>query len=297
MKRSLIGAVVVLILALIGCSARYPFRAQQEFSHEVAWNDYEKLIVRSTNGAIDAAVEPRADLHISGAKSIKGPTMQEAEQTLEQIEIVFQPSEDEPGEFLILVRVPETLRDRSAGVNLVVRIPASCAAVLETDNGQVTLRGLRHDGRIVTRNGAITVDDVEGEVYAETSNGLIAARNVRGACTFRSSNGAIEALDIAGSVEARTTNGAILLRAAPPADGSVVLATSNGAIDAVLPRTMQAAIDLQTSVGGVQFDAPEGLSLEEVSASGTHYRAILNGGGGRIEARTSIGLVQVRLVE
>ncbi|MBI4600366.1 MAG: DUF4097 family beta strand repeat protein [Planctomycetes bacterium] len=118
---------------------------------------------------------------------------------------------------------------------------------------------------------------MQGDVRAETWNGRIAAR------------------DLDGKVDLETRNGSIRLSAvglsSPP---SVRAVTRNGSVSLELPSAVSARLSLATRNGRVRKVLEAG-HVEDLEASRSRVRAVLNGGAGEIAAETSNGDVDLRL--
>jgi len=126
-----------------------------------------------------------------------------------------------------------------------------------------------------TANGAITVENVGGQVSMKSENGAITATNLKGAFSLSSTNGSINAdcTDLAGEGSLHTTNGSITL---------------------ALPRTADALIDADTTVGRINSNLPAnkinkgvvGETLEAKLGAGSHHlEAKTTNGSIRLEAR------------
>jgi DUF4097 and DUF4098 domain-containing protein YvlB len=114
------------------------------------------------------------------------------------------------------------------------------------------------------------VDHVDGNVVAHTSNRLI------------------RVIDVAGDVQAETSDADIALRLAPPEDGLVSAKTGDGDISLNIARTTAASLNLMADEGAVSANL-SGFEVSNITTASGLLRGVLNGGGGRIEARTTDG--------
>jgi DUF4097 and DUF4098 domain-containing protein YvlB len=143
----------------------------------------------------------------------------------------------------------------------------------------------------------VQAERIDGAAEAQTSNGNIVLREIDGACTAKTANGAIEIRGARGAgIDARTTNGQIDVQAAPSAKATITLSASTGAIQAVLPASLAADLDAHTSLGAVKVDFGT-ATVEGVQRKLDRVRAKLNGGGGKIEASSSMGSVTLKFAE
>ena len=289
--------VVATMAAVAGCSAT-PFRASERFVLDVPGGGYERVVVRTVNGNVGLFCEARDDIRINAVKRSRGVTLAEAEETLDQLTIFAAADENDPTTFRIELDVPPELKRLSPGADFEIYVPDSCAAEIVTDNGYVRVRGVEGLAQLCSSNGRIIAEDVEGRVDAHTSNGRIAVNSLIGDCRLDTSNGEITVREAQGSVEATTSNGSIFVEATPTADGKVVLLTSNGSIRVIVPEDLPADLHLDSSNGRVRARLRD-ASWNTTSHSNSttwgvrfeHVDTSINGGGCRIDAKTSNGSV------
>jgi Putative adhesin len=125
--------------------------------------------------------------------------------------------------------------------------------------------------RVNTRNGEVRVAGVSGAVKIESTNGNIVGEN------------------LGGLVQAATTNGNVKVQVTGIHPDGVRLETTNGEIELRVPADSKATISARWSHGDFRADGikPEG---EKASRS---YEGKLNGGGGRVDLRTTNGLIRI----
>lgn len=281
----------LVVLGLAGCSA--PLRVTEEFALHAPWQDYEQISIQTRNGALHLEAGRGTDIAIDGKKYVQVWSLVDGDETLARLEVVAQPSPENPHEFVIRLDVPEDLKQRSAGAAFHVTLPQAVAARLRTSNGSVHAKGLQGEVVLKSSNGKIVAEDIDGDLHADTSNGGVIVRNLVGACDVESSNGsiAIEA-QRGGAVSASTSNGSIRAAVNPNPGDALTLRSSNGNIVVSVPPTLAADLDLQTSNGRVHTELGDAV-LRHVNAGRNWFRAEVNGGGGDIVAVTSNGSVTV----
>jgi DUF4097 and DUF4098 domain-containing protein YvlB len=295
--------------ALAGCSGTL-VRVSQDVSIDSPWNDYELVVIRTVNGAVELTTAADVQgVRVRGQKSAGGLTAEEARRNLEQVEVAVGPDESNPKSLLVELRFPEELRTKNVAAGLHVTVPEAVAADVTTGNGSILVRGMRDMVVLRTSNGRITVDSVDGtvdahtsngrieasaiagEFRARTSNGAIVARQIGGDCRAETSNGPVEALGVAGNVAATTSNGRVVVDATPAEQGTVEVKASNGSIELTLPRMLKGRLLLRTSNGSVRTSTAD-MSLSQPQSSRGHFEALMNGGGeGRVLASTSNGSI------
>ena len=307
-RNVVISGLALLALSSAGCSQA--FKATREFSLSAAWDDYERIVVRSRNGNVSLMPGEGDEITISGVKRARGATPKQADEHLEHVEIAAGRDPANPSTFLIELRYPRALRRYSVGANFDIRIPQSCAADIDTSNGRIVVRDLQDRVDLESSNGSIFVEDIDGPVDARTSNGRIRAERIKGDltaessngsifassvtgdCSFITSNGRIELERIEGNVSAITSNGTIRMEAVPPTDGRVVMRTSNGDIHVTLPAELAARVKLRTTNGRIHTDFAD-ATIQKLSFGRNWFECALNGGeAGLVSARTSNGSIR-----
>jgi hypothetical protein len=291
MKRWTRALFILPLLALTACNPT--IRATREVSLNSDWNDYQRVHVRVQNGGVELLRDDVQGIEITGEKYASGYTIEEAESNVEQIEVSVGADHGDDTTFLVELNYPLALRGKSAGADLVIRIPKSCPANVRTSNGRIIITGMTGTVEARSSNGSIRIADVDGNVEARTSNGRMRVINVTGDVDVRTSNGAVFADDIAGCCRIDTSNGAIECDVHPGADGYVDLETSNGSIELEIPADLAASLRLSTSNGRVRTRLGDAV-LQNVDADRKTFYADMNGGGCRVEARTSNGSINAR---
>ena len=127
-------------------------------------------------------------------------------------------------------------------------------------------------------------------VHVTNTNGQVAATALGGKLDVRTSNGGIVARDVSGAIEAQTTNGNVNVDVASLAN-PVSLKTTNGAMTLTLPDDAKADLSANCTNGGITVS---GLKLDTTENSRRRVEGTLNGGGTKIELRTTNGGIRVR---
>jgi DUF4097 and DUF4098 domain-containing protein YvlB len=124
-------------------------------------------------------------------------------------------------------------------VNYDVTIPRDLTVVINSDNGQVAVRGTTQPVTIDNDNGSVEIADVSGPLNVTTDNGRISGSQLR-----------------AATVTADTDNGRILLEFAV-APTTVVATGDNGRIEVVVPNDGTAyRVNVQSDNGSETVEVP-----------------------------------------
>ncbi len=308
-RRTLLAALLLLPLVQSGCRM---YGAREDFELHVPWGDYQRFVVRTNNGSVELNRAEVDGIVIRGTKHATARTVEKAEEKLKGVRVFAAADPGDPSVFKVHLESAALLGNGGVAGSFDIQVPVACAADIQTRNGRVAVRGLEDEAVLETSNASVVVDDVAGSVQARTSNGRITARDVTGHLTADTSNGGIEAERIGGdcrletsnghirangvlgSLRVRTSNGGIGVDVSPPEGGTVDLRTSNGSIDLSLPVDIEAELDLSTSNGVVRMNM-EDVPLRVRLWSQNRVKAkMYKGGGPKIAATTSNGVITVR---
>jgi DUF4097 and DUF4098 domain-containing protein YvlB len=239
--------------------------------------------VLDRNGAITVETWDRDGYRIDLTLRAKGSSDSQAEQRLQDIDILFTDSVNGDTQTLDLdFEVPNDQWNNYA-VTVLVKVPENVELELnlDTSNGRITLENIiATEIALETSNGAIELNDVNADILSgSTSNGRIQGR-VDGR-----------------EVELETSNGSIDLTLPGTQTGSYELSTSNGSIDLNVPtgNDMGYSVNLRAGLGSVD------LNLDDLDYSvdeNRHKVAETEGFDARdiqitIDADTSIGSIDI----
>jgi hypothetical protein len=254
----------------------------------------------------------------------------EAERRLEDLQVEIN---DQPGQ-LSIRQIPEFKErnpnffdlfdpDRwghtrhSARIDFELRVPRQCHLILESDEGDVTVRGIEGEVRIDSDEGNVEVENLShGDVSVQTDEGEIECRNLQlddGRLVLGSDEGTIRASDVsthsvsgetdeggyvllrinAGSGKLSSDEGDVELEAARFDEGTWNITADEGDVDLFIPVNADAEVALESNSGSIRSD----FSLNRVSDE--HDRTErrtgrLGEGRGRLEVSTDEGDINLR---
>jgi putative adhesin len=125
---------------------------------------------------------------------------------------------------------------------------------------------------VTNTNGIVTVSGLSGKLYAHTTNG------------------GVTATAISGAVDAQSTNGSVSVSLTALTD-RVALRTTNGGVVLAVPDDAKADVSASCTNGGINVS---GVKLQATESSRRHVEGTLNGGGVKIDLRTTNGGIRVR---
>lgn len=195
------------------------------------------------------------------------------EEHLTQSIVTAERSFVDPERLDIEATVAEDLADTDIVFDLRLVVPRGANVEILVGNGPVEINELTGNVEIHTDNGAIDVNGVDGSVVAET--------------THRS----VTVMDATGNVKALTTDADVTMRLTPPGEGQISAETTTGRIRLTVAQETAARLLLTTVEGVVAADL-KGFNVRDVATGEGFLEGILNGGGGRIEARSTSGRIE-----
>jgi DUF4097 and DUF4098 domain-containing protein YvlB len=157
---------------------------------------------------------------------------------------------------------------------------------LKTSGGSITTEGIKGEMVLKTSGGSINMKEIQGNVEANTSGGTIRAETVVGNLDAKTSGGSIRLSGMQGNIEAKTSGGSINAEVITPSD-FIDLKTSGGSITITVPEENGYDIDLDGNRVYAKLKNFSGESEKD------EIRGTLNGGGTKIEAKTSGGSVRL----
>jgi len=185
----------------------------------------------------------------------------------------------------------EWRRNRGVSIAAVITVPAQFNVLAVTGDGDIDIASIRGNLEVRTSDGDVTVEDVTGDnILIDTSDGdvrvmALSGREVR----IETSDGDINLRSSQGPLTARTSDGDIVVRL----DGEntdVTLSTGDGDITIFAPTTVRADVAFE----GEDVEISQGFELRGTMGRRT-IRGTLNGGGGRLSARTGDGEIALRV--
>jgi DUF4097 and DUF4098 domain-containing protein YvlB len=278
-----------------GCIA-YPHRAEIEDERSLDIAGIERVEIETRNGAVEVICSAGASSStLESRRTARGMSEEDALSHAESILVETGRDPARPGVLRIAARIPTDMSGRSPGCGFRLEMPRGADIHVRTSNGDIVLEGVRGGIDAGTSNGRVEVEDAVGPVRARSSNGAIRLATVRGDADVSTSNGEVVLTDVtAGALSVATSNGSISVRSPSlPRSPSLRAVTSNGSVTIEVPRDVGARITLGTSNGRISPDFG-GASVSGLETSRNRVEAVLNQGGGEIEARTSNGEIIFR---
>jgi Putative adhesin len=154
----------------------------------------------------------------------------------------------------------ETDGGRDTGADYALRMPAGGSVEIESEAGDVEISGLTGNIRVAAEAGDVTIGGVGGGVNVSAPQGEVTIANVNtetGGVELEVGSGDVLLEDlILGTLEAGVEAGSVTLSGRFSGDGRVSVET--GDIIAKLPAEDTRDLTLQTRVGSVLREPPEG---------------------------------------
>jgi DUF4097 and DUF4098 domain-containing protein YvlB len=235
---------------------------EEEIETTLPFAPGDRLTLDNVNGGIEISTWERNEIEIHAVKRTRAALSSSAREALDRVTVDIRPD--------------------AAGVRVDTRHERSSSGMLSWLFGGGNSVSVSYEIRL-PRSADLQIDTV---------NGGIDIRHVDGLHDLSSTNGRITLVGGSGSVRASTTNGRIdveLVHMAP-AEAPMRLHTTNGGIRVALPSDVSAELSARTTNGSITTDFPIRV---EGRWSRRSLEGSLNGGGQRIELRTTNGSIHV----
>jgi len=159
-----------------------------------------------------------------------------------------------------------------------IQVPRNSVVDVRTSDGRIEANDLSGDLRLHSGDGHITGHNLSGTLNAETSDGHIEIDGRFEQVRLHSGDGHIRLAVSYGSRMA----------------GDWSITTGDGSVTLELPLDLAADLDVHTSDGHIESDLPVEV---QGSLGRDTLRGKLNGGGPRLEIRTSDGSIHLERVQ
>lgn len=171
-------------------------------------------------------------------------------------------------------------------------------ANIQTAGGHITVTDSTGAATLKTAGGHIRIGDVGGDLIAHTAGGHIETGHVKGSVKAQTAGGHISIAQADGAIEAKTVGGNVTARiAAQPKEPSVIESMA-GSVNVELASNVKVDVDAESRGGSIYSD----FQLERPADNddnGSRWmrngsaRGKINGGGPRLELRTTHGKIQL----
>lgn len=322
----------LVVSALVMCNFAYAGTREEITKTEERTFDFAaggRIQVIGAAGFIHVESWDKNEVYLRYTKRAWDSSRRSAEKRLEdlQIEISDQPGqlsirqvpgfEENDFHFFDLFDPDRWSHSRHASrIDFELKVPRQCQLLLETDEGDITVRQIEGELQIDSDEGNIVLENIaRGEVTAETDEGEIDCRQLQlddYRLQLASDEGTIRASDVtarslwaetdegdmvllrvsAGGGKLNSDEGDIELEAVRFDEGTWSIITDEGDVELFLPANADTEIALESDDGSLRSD----FSLERISHDDNMERRIgrLGEGRARLEVYTDEGNISLR---
>ena len=180
----------------------------------------------------------------------------------------------------------------SRGLHIEVRMPRDGDLQVQTGDGSVKATNLNGNIDLHTNDGSITVEGLKGDIRLRTGDGSIEARDLDGKVEADSGDGHIRIIGRFDGLNVKTGDGSVDTRVQPGSKmaSSWTIRTGDGSVDLVLPAEFQADIDATTGDGHISLGIPVTV---EGTFSKSQVHGKMNGGGQPLTIHTGDGSIRL----
>jgi DUF4097 and DUF4098 domain-containing protein YvlB len=175
-------------------------------------------------------------------------------------------------------------------VDLRITLPSTVAVDrVETDDGDVAVRGVAGDVRLRTHGGSVTARDLAGDLVAVTDDGAVTVDGTAGHVTAQSRDGDL-AVESPGRVNRLETDDGDILTDVPRVTTSATVRTDDGDIAARLGPSLDAELRVQSRDGDVSVAS----DIETFRQTDGSVHGRVGTGDGTLRLRTADGDITLR---
>jgi hypothetical protein len=181
-----------------------------------------RLRIANRSGELTVIGEDREDISIAIQISVDAENQREGDARIDAIRIpitevdgqveVGPPEYDEQGGRVVLLGIRIGIGRGAPSINMVARVPRSCAVDAEQRSGPLRITGLGAGLRAESRAGQSQVSEVQGDVVFESRSGTTEIREIEGDLQVESRSGRLEIEDVQGRLTLRSRSGSVIVR-------------------------------------------------------------------------------------
>lgn len=285
---SLLFGIHVVAPRLPSVVGRPDVREQREFR----WEGVRRLELSNVDGRVRVVAVKRPSGEASATARVFVYTRDGSgsARAQEHLQTLFQASEGQ-GTVRLTTEPVERPDELDVSVAYEVVVNAETDLIIESDNGNVQVKGTCGAIEIRGHNADVIVEDACGPVRAHTTNGRIRVLRARSGALLETVNGNVYAYMAGGDLKATTTNGIILARVLNDTVSSCHLTSQNGGITLVMSEPCSARVDAVTAHGAVRSDFP--VVAEAGASKRRQLRGVIGDGRTQLTAETLNGNIWI----
>lgn len=211
--------------------------------------------IRLTNGAGQIRIEGAEDLGAVEYEVTRHALASDPAAAKERASQIAVDISRDGGDFTI-----ETNGGRNTGADYALRVPAGSSVEVESEAGDVEVSGLSGDVSVDSAAGDVSVREAKGSVKVEAQAGDVEVSEMRtdtGGAEIEVDSGDVTLRDlVVGTLETSVDAGDVTLSGRFSGEGRISVGT--GDITADLPSGDATNLALQTLVGGISREPPDG---------------------------------------
>lgn len=244
------------------------------------------LVMEDINGDVTVRVWDKNQVYIREIKKMDIYTKSEAEAAMEESQSGYSMQGN------TIYVGGEGFNRRWIQSRFSVSIPADFNCDIDTDGGELDIRGVQGDVEANSGGGEITLHNIGGEVDARTGGGSIEISKTTNKVSARTGGGEVEVTDTEGAVRVSTGGGEVTVR---NTKDEVRASTGGGEVTII---GTQGDVDVSTGGGDVEIEDAGGDASVSTGGGEIKIRNIdgdfnASTGGGAVDAETVKGTLDI----
>jgi len=218
------------------------------------------ILVNIPQGDIEVYSNPQVDGVQVDLYVRRGFSLWSGTRSLETYRITMQQRGDQIIASVEDTRASRSTRGSNVEFDIVIQVPLQASTNLRTQNGAISLNGVKGNHFLQNQMGDVTVKDSDGEIRVATTMGNVTLESLAGNIYAKSVNGTIQVDNSEGEIRLRSVTGNIK---ADNIKGTLVSGTTTGNIDADF-NSVTMGIYVETVSGNINLAIPSttGYTIE-----------------------------------
>lgn len=258
-----------------------------------------RLRIANRSGELTVIGEDREDISIAIQLSVDAENQREGDARIDAIHIpiaetdgdveIGPPEYDESGGGVVLLGIRIGIGRGAPSINMVARVPRSCAVEAEQRSGPLRISGLGSGLRAESRAGQSQVSDVQGDVVFESRSGTTEIRKIEGDLEVGSRSGRLEIEDVQGHLTLRSRSGSVIVR---DVTGELTLDGRSGRIQL---EDVRGPVHVRSRAGSVELRGRIQWPVDIEIQSGSVKLAVTRDSAFFMDAETQHGSIRSEL--
>lgn len=183
------------------------------------------------------------------------------------------------------------VKEHRGSTDFRVTVPRDCSILVRGLASDIEVSGISGRLELETASGDVSLEDVAGDITIRSVSGDVSGARLNGPFQVHTTSGDISVSESHLSrFDLHSVSGDFSIETSAPSDARFKVGTTSGDMRLFVPGDTGLSVKLDTSSGDVHSHLP----VEIIQASKRHWEGTINGGGARLEMRSTSGDLEIR---